>query len=388
MRVGIFGGTFNPPHSGHENAAKAAAAQLNLDILIVVPVGVPPHKSLPKGSPSSEIRFLMTQNAFSEIPNSIVSDIEVKTSEPGYTAYTVDAIKKTYPDAELFLLMGTDMFLSLESWKDYRVLLDNVIPAVFSRNDSDYKKISEFSDYLMGKYGCRTEIIKNTIISISSSKLREFLPLRGGMRYIKDTNYRYIISSRLYDAKSDWDWLRKQAYNMLDSKRVPHVAACEVSAVELAERWGVNEDDAREAAILHDITKRLDITGHLKALGDHNADASKVTKSESKLLHAKSGAALAKSLFGVSDEVEDAIKWHTTGKAGMSMLAKILYIADYIEATRDFAGVETLRRLAFEDIDKAMILGLEMTVSDISSKGITPNEATLAAISDLKGKPA
>ena len=386
MRVGIFGGTFNPPHSGHESAAKTAAAQLSLDILLVVPSGIPPHKRLPQGSPSADIRLAMTQNAFSEIPGSIVSDIEVRISGPAYTIETVNAIKKMYPDAELFLLMGTDMFLSLELWKDHLSLLKNITPVVFSRSDDDLKKITEYASHLTEKYGSHVEIIKNTVVPVSSSELRDILPLRGGMRYINDTNYSYIIRSRLYNARPDWDWLRTKAHEMLNPKRVPHVIACEKMALELAERWNVNEDDAREAAILHDITKRLDIDEHQSVLKEYSGvSISKPTKSESKLLHAMTGAILAKALFGVSDEVEDAIRWHTTGKAKMSTLSKVLYLADYVEETRDFPGVEDLRRLAFENIDEAMIMGLEMTISDITARGIAPDEATLAAIGDLKG---
>ncbi|MCL2365657.1 MAG: nicotinate (nicotinamide) nucleotide adenylyltransferase [Oscillospiraceae bacterium] len=387
MKIGIFGGTFNPPHIGHERAAKAAVAQLQLDILLVIPVGIPPHKRLPPDSPSAEIRLMMTQNAFSEILYATVSHIEVENTQPSYTIETVDKIKKTYPNAKLFLLMGTDMFLSLESWKAYDALLPKIIPTVFPRNDDDLDKISTYSDYLRNQYGCRTEIIKNIIVPISSSELRHILPLRDGVGYITDTNYAYIISSRLYDAKPDWDWLRKKAYEMLDSKRIPHVRACEDAAVLLAEHWGVNEDDAREAAILHDITKRLNTAEHLKILKAHHIVIDALKKEESKLLHAKSGALLAKSMFGISHDVEDAISCHTTGKAEMSLLAKVLYLADYIEATRDFPGVDLLRCLAFEDIDEAMVLGLEMTISDLSSRSISPDAATLAAISDLKSQP-
>lgn len=77
-----------------------------------------------------------------------------------------------------------------------------------------------------------------------------------------------------------------------------------------------------------------------------------------KLLHAKTGAALARDLFGVSDEIYEAIRWHTTGKPDMRTLEKIIYLADYIEPTRDFPGLDRLRELAYEDLDKAMALGL------------------------------
>jgi len=140
----------------------------------------------------------------------------------------------------------------------------------------------------------------------------------------------------------------------------------------------------REAAILHDITKKFGLDAHVRILEDHGVPVGKLKFAEEKLLHAKSGAALAKAVFGVSDAVAESIKWHTTGRAGMSTLEKVLYLADYIEATRDFPGVDDLRRLSNEDINKAMIMGLELTVSDVQARGIAPDKATLDALSDLK----
>jgi len=245
-------------------------------------------------------------------------------------------------------------------------------------------KIREHSRHLSENYGVYTETVENTIIPVSSSWLRSNLPNREGKGYIKDTNYSYIIRGRLYGARPDWQWLREKAYLMLTKKRIAHVAACEAVAVKLAERWGVCTDDAREAAILHDITKKFNFSKHLEALESNGIDIEGISQSEEKLLHARTGAVLAGAEFGASETVQDAIRWHTTGKAGMSKLAKVLYLADYIEATRDFPGVEKLRNLAFLNLDEAMLMGLEMTASDLMSRGIAPDKATADAISDLK----
>ena len=383
MKVGIFGGTFNPPHIGHVLSAMAAAKQLDLDILVIVPAGVPPHKPLPAGTPSADVRLFLTMNAFWNVDRTIISNIEVKNKGVSYTADTVTVIKQIYPDAELFLLVGTDMFLTLESWKDYEKLLNIVTPAVFSRGSNDRRKINNYSKSLQERYGVITKTVINKAVQISSSELREMLKRREGVRYINDTNYSYIIKNRLYNAKPDWDWLRERAYSMLVPSRVPHVAGCEEEALRLAERWGVNLDDAREAAILHDITKRLNMYEHLRVLEDRAIWIGKLEYAEEKLLHSKSGAALAKDVFGVSDEVMGAIMWHTTGRAGMSVLEKVIYLADYIEPTRDFPGVDVLRELAYKNINSAMRFGLEMTIEDIRSRGITPNHTTIDALYDV-----
>jgi len=357
MRIGIFGGAFNPPHIGHVNAAKEAVMQYDLDLLIVVPTGKPPHKSLPQGTPSPEMRLKMAYNAFGSTGFIQVSDIEIFSIDNNYTIDTVFSIQHDYPGAELFLLVGTDMYETLDTWKASDVLLKAVAPVLLPRD----------------------------VIPISSTELRSILPLRKGREFIAASNYSYIIKYRLYGAKPDWDWLREKAHSMLDPIRIPHVDACEIEALRLSERWGVSRDNAREAAILHDITKKLDFNENMCIIAEHGVTFNNPGLNGEKLLHSITGALLAKSMFGVSDEVADAIKWHTTGRAGMSMLEKVMYISDYIESTRDFPGVDELRTKAYENIDEAMVLGLEMTVTDLLSRGIEPDVATYEALDELKG---
>ncbi|MCL2662459.1 MAG: bis(5'-nucleosyl)-tetraphosphatase (symmetrical) YqeK [Oscillospiraceae bacterium] len=356
MNVGIFGGAFNPPHIGHVKAAQTAARQNKLDLLLVIPTGTPPHKHLPNGSPCPEMRLKMTRNAFELSDRTTVSDMEVYCSANNYTIDTVNKIKQEYNSAHLFLLVGTDMYESLETWKDSEALLGLVTPVLLTR----------------------------TVINISSSEIREMLPMRKGREYLAESNYAYIIKHRLYDAKPDWDWLRERSHSMLLPLRVPHVDACEVAALQLADYWNVDKDDAREAAILHDITKKLDFSENMCIIAEHGIYAESIGKREEKLLHSITGALIAQTDFGVSDAVANAIKWHTTGKAQMTTLEKVIYLADYIEATREFPGIEQLRKLSFESIDDAMIMGLEMTIDDLKSRGIEPCAASYEALEDLK----
>jgi len=356
MKIGIFGGAFNPPHIGHVHAAKSAAAEYDLDLLIIVPTGIPSHKALPPGTPEPEIRLYMTQNAFSDIQNAHVSDIEIHSLDSNYTIDTVSSIMKEYPGAELFLLVGTDMYETLDTWKDYKSLFEIVTPLLLSRD----------------------------IVDISSTELRKMLPKRGGAGLVSQSNYAFIIKHRLYGAKPDWSWLRDRAHSMLDPLRIPHVDGCESEAIRLAERWNAGIDDAREAAILHDITKKLDFNENMCIIAEHGIVTGGLGSNEAKLLHSITGALLAQSEFGVSDTVANAIRWHTTGRAGMSVLEKVVYIADYIEPDRDFPGVDELRRTAYTNIDDAMIMGLEMTVSRLLTRGIIPNAATYDALEELR----
>jgi len=360
MRIGIFGGSFNPPHKGHVQAASLAVSENKLDLLIVVPTGTPPHKQLPENSPEQKMRLEMTKNAFSELKNTIISDSEIFSAEPIFTIDTVGTIKNEYPDAELFLLLGNDMHESLLAlkWKDSEKLLRLVTPILLPRH----------------------------VVDISSTELREKLPLREGNEYIADENYSLIIKHRLYAAKPNWEWLRGKAHDMLVTSRIPHVDACEIEAVRLAECWNESVEDAREAAILHDITKKLDFSENLCIITSHGEKINDLKKGEEKLLHAVTGSLLAKSMFGMSDAVTEAIRWHTTGKFGMSMLEKIIYLADYTESTRKFPGVEELRKKAYNNIDEAMLTGLEMTISDLLARRISPSAVTYGALYDLSSR--
>ena len=105
-----------------------------------------------------------------------------------------------------------------------------------------------------------------------------------------------------------------------------------------------------------------------------------------KLLHSKTGAALSRDLFGVSDKVYEAIRWHTTAKPEMTVFEQIIYLADYIEPHRDFPGVEDLRKLAYEDLGAAMVLGLRMSLADIRSYGVEPHEMTQRALAWFESK--
>ena len=173
--------------------------------------------------------------------------------------------------------------------------------------------------------------------------------------------------------------LRACSYSMVRNKRVRHIRGTEEEAVRLAKHWGADEVQARRAGILHDCTKYLELEPHLDICDRFGVELDPLERKAVKLLHSKSGACIAKEIFGEPEEVFQAIFWHTTGKADMTLLEKILYIADYMEPCRDFDGVEELRRLAYSDLDKAMLLGVTMTVDDMKQRGVPIHTNTIGA---------
>ena len=157
-----------------------------------------------------------------------------------------------------------------------------------------------------------------------------------------------------YILKPDLITLRRMIEEKMPG-RAAHVFGCEKTAVKLARCWGIDEEKARFAALLHDITKQYSHVEQLKIVKKYDILIAKDFDRFPALAHAVTGAAVARAEYGADEEIANAIRYHTTGRPGMSKLEKILYLADYIEPTRDFKGLEETRELAYRDLDAAVL---------------------------------
>ncbi len=391
MKIGIYGGTFDPPHLGHMEAARAAVVALGLNKLIFIPAKQPPHKKLSAQSAAPEQRLEMTSLMADGLclPGiTAVSDLELNRPGKSYTVDTLRVLKEQFPQDELWLLVGTDMFLSLQSWYQAEEIMKLAGVAAFARNETDSSEmLNAQSEYLNETYGAKVRIVTlPEIREISSTQVRADKSADG----LWPSVWGYILREGLYGVERPLDRLgdadlRAVSYSMIRAKRIPHVQGCEEEAVRLARRWGANEDYARRAAILHDCTKYLNLEEQLALCERYAIQLDEMERGAVKLLHSKTGAALAEHVFGQPKEVCQAICWHTTGKADMTLLEKILYIADYMEPTRNFDGVERLRELAYVDLNAAVLLGTEMTVEEMRGYASPVHPNTLAARDFLKG---
>ena len=396
MKIGIYGGTFNPPHLGHLTAARAVFELLNLDQLLLVPAGMPPHKELPAGSPTPEQRLEMTRLAGEQLGlgNRVRTlDIEVYRQGKSFTADTLAQLKAQHPEDELWLLMGTDMFLTLQAWHEPEKILSLAGIAAFGRTEEDTEELfSAQREYLYRTYP-QARLFTLTIpgvIDISSTELREKLAQGKGMNLLAPAVYGYILREGLYNTGADLkhlslSQLRPVALSYLKHKRIPHVLGTEQEAIRLAERYGADVEKARRAALLHDCTKKLDMEQQLELCRRYGIQLDGLEQKALKLLHSKTGAAIARDVFGVDDEIYSAIWYHTTGHANMTKLEKIIYLADYIEPSRDFPGVDKLRKVCYEDLDRGLLMGLEMTIEEMTSMGNPVHHATIEARDALKG---
>lgn len=394
MKIGIYGGSFNPPHLGHLAAARAAVSALGLDRLVFVPAGLPPHKELPPGSPTPGQRLAMTEIAADQLLLPEVTevwDVELHRAGRSYTADTLEAAAKRWPGAELWLLMGTDMFLTLHQWHEPERILALAGVCAFGRTEADGEAVfAPQREYLSKTYGARmTTISIPGLVDVSSTRMREELAAGAGREFLPEAVYGYILREKLYGTNADLkrlslEDLRCVSSSMVYAKRLAHIRGCEEEAARLARRWGADENRMRRAAILHDCTKYLSHEEHLELCGRYGIALDPLEQATDKLLHAKSGAALAKHVFGQED-IYDAILYHTTARAGMSLEEKLLYIADYMEPNRDFPEVEELRRLAYSDLDGAVGMGASLSMQEMVQRGKELHHDTQGAY-DFYGK--
>ena len=390
-RSGIYGGTFNPPHIGHIRAAMDAVRTLGLTKLYVIPDRIAPHKEIPEGSPSPQQRLDMIRIALKGQPNVEVSDIELRREGKSYTYETVEQLRALHPDAELILLMGTDMFLSFHEWRCPEKILSEASLGVFYRGDRGEKAAIDARKAEMEATGYKIYLVCNDVVDISSTDLRRMLVFRCAEPFLPEGVGAYIRENDLYGMGRNYknlpmDELEKVVISLLKPSRVNHVLGCRDTAVELAKRWGANETDAGRAGILHDITKALDGPLQLTLCAEYGTILNDFGKKYPKTLHALTGALVAERIFGENEAVVSAIRSHTTGKADMSLLEKIIYVADYMEPNRDFPGVDELRRLAFSNIDAALKLGLEMTLEHLKRQGSEVSPETRDALLFLNQK--
>lgn len=169
MRIGIFGGAFNPVHNGHLNLAETFFEDLRLDKLLLIPTAKPPHKS-DEGLLSGEDRVNMLRLALENKPYEI-STIEFECKDKSYTYNTLLELKKLYPDSEFFLIIGADQFIHFDKWYRYSDILDMVTLCTSARENEEEKQLIIKSAKRLGIKD-RFYMSSRAVIRVSSSEIR------------------------------------------------------------------------------------------------------------------------------------------------------------------------------------------------------------------------
>lgn len=175
-RIGLFGGSFHPPHQGHVEAARIFLERARPDRLLIIPVFLPPHKKLASGA-TAEDRFEMARLAFEPLGAAVeVSDLELRRREACYTLDTLRAVREEHPEAELCLYVGSDMLFSFETWHEYQTVLSLCRLFVLAR-EGDLEKCEQKAKELRQSANAEIEVM-GECLCVSSGEIRERL-LRG-----------------------------------------------------------------------------------------------------------------------------------------------------------------------------------------------------------------
>ena len=177
---------------------------------------------------------------------------------------------------------------------------------------------------------------------------------------------------------------KKIIKSMMSENRYNHCVNVSKEAVKLAKRYGGDEEKAAIAGILHDITKEMPKEEQLQIMLDSGIILDDIQKNAPKLWHGISGSVYIKKHFGIEDEdILNAICYHTTGRAGMSLLEKIIFVADFTSEERTYKGVATMRKKSRKSLEDAMLYGFKFTFSDLSSRELAIHPDELSCYNEI-----
>ena len=203
MRIGILGGTFNPPHEGHKKLALEFSGRLSLDLILVIPTCSPPHKTV-SNLASADDRLEMCKLCFKDKSTPfIVSNIEICRSGKSYTVDTLKRIKILHPRDELFFIMGSDMLLSFHEWREPERILSMATVCAASRDDGDAQRLRGYIDTHFKNEADRFVIIDFDPVEVSSTQIRQSIAEGESTRYLDKKVADYIKQKGLYTDAMD-----------------------------------------------------------------------------------------------------------------------------------------------------------------------------------------
>lgn len=194
MRIGLYGGTFDPIHTGHLIVIENAINYMNLDKVIILPSSNPPHKKHKKKTPTN-IRVEMVAEAIKDNDKIILSTYESTDHTVRYTHETIRYFKKYFPEDEIFYILGEDSFLTIDTWRNYEDILDeNII--VFTRSNIDLNSELVKKVGIIKKDNPNIFLINNLNINISSTLIRGLVKDEKSIKYLVSDGVKYIIEKR------------------------------------------------------------------------------------------------------------------------------------------------------------------------------------------------
>ena len=370
-KIGILGGTFDPIHFGHLMIAQRAYEQLGLDVVWVMPAGRPPHKRERDGRATNMQRTEMTRLAIAGNPHFVLALREMNADGYSYTYRTLEGLRDEMPDAEFTFIMGADSLHDFKTWREPQRICNAARLAVAMRDHVEQETLRAEMDEIRSLFHADVVELYTPNIDVSSSALREMIAGGADVRYcMPQAVADYIRKEGIYlpdeeeaagkytEVTDPFDFSLPQIEDalrgILNTHRYQHTQGVRYTACALAMRFGADIGKAEKAGLLHDCAKYMSDAALLAYAKDHGIPVEEVEEKSPHLLHGKVGADMAEKIYGVTDpEILSAIRYHTVGRPAMTLLEKIIFVADYIEPGRKYPSA-SLRRLAFEDLDGAV----------------------------------
>lgn len=344
MRIGIYGGAFNPIHKGHIKIAKYAIKSLSLDRLVFVPSFRGPFKKDIELVPGKD-RINMIELVLEDKMD--VCSFEINRKSTSYTIDTVKYFKNKHKDDELFLIIGSDHLMKLNKWKNIDEISKLTKIIIFKRSDT-------FSKINLKKYNCT--LMDNEIFDESSTRF-----LSGSYKDVESKVKHYIGIHKFY--------FNEIAKNTLSVERYKHSLYAAKFGVELAKYLKLDSKKAYYACLMHDITKEWDTEKQRTFLTHFLVDESKLNDYE---LHQITGSIWLRKFFAINDpEMTNAVAKHTSLALDLTMMDKVVFMADKLCQGRKWDGIQKIRKLCFENFDLAFALTVEKSKEFIKKKGIT-----------------
>ncbi len=339
MKIGIFGGSFDPVHLEHILIVKNAVKELSLDKLFVVPCSIAPHK-IGVETASKQDRLNMLKLAFSDEEKVEISTYELDNEGVSYTYSTVEHFKKQYVSDELYFIMGSDMLENFPTWKNPELIVKNANLLLVERKIFG-KSNEELINKVKSLYNAKISVLNFYGENVSSTYLRTKvklgLPLDGlASKEVEN----YIYEKGLYKGNELYSYVK----SVLPEKRLNHVAGVVALSLIYAKKLKLDEKKVETASLLHDIAKYLNPQDFTEILPKN---------CPKEVAHQYIGEYIARTQLKVTDgEILNAIKYHTTGRPNMTTFEKVIYLADLLEPSRKFSGVQELRKAVDEDFEK------------------------------------
>ena len=390
-RLAVLGGTFDPFHFGHLAVADAILLNFAPKRLLFMPAGEPPNKIGQKKT-DGEHRYNMVLSSICKYPAFDVSRMEVDRPGASYTVDTIEKLKETcLPDATIFLCIGADTFLEILTWKETSRLLALCEVIVISR--PGLPDTVPFANRLASEYKCKIHHLDIPLLDISGKMLRQRIANGHDVKcFMPAEAEEYARTHQLYSTEETaltperFEEVKAKIKQLLSARRFLHTLGTIEVAEELAAHYGADVNKARWAALLHDCTKEYSASKKHRLCEIWNIPLDEILVSDIDITHSLLSSESARRDYNVHDEeVLQAIRYHTTGNENMSLLDKVIYLADFIDPYRDdYPPHKKIREYAFKDIDKALLIGHKYTIQDLKERGKPIHPWSKAAQKELQ----